>query len=246
MARFIVVKGKGKAQVYETSGPKTEVGRSDEMDLVLPDPSVSRHHARITVGRDGIQLGDVGSQNGVKVNGKRLAREAVQHLQDNDEIQLGEFILVLVGSGERFYKGRFIDYFTAYSPGATDTADLSTYRFSAAELAALERKKGLIMNARVHLAENEKVFWYPEDRPLTIGKKAMVAVGGLLTGAVDAEVNWQDKWHVLKKVGGLGKVTVNEEVTRMHRLRNGDRFKVGNTGFLYLEHPDDGDTGDGK
>ncbi len=238
MARFVVLKGKGKAQVYETTGPKTDVGRSDEMGLVLSDPSVSRHHAQINVDRNGTQLKDMGSQNGLKVNGKRLAKGAVQPLTSGDEIHLGEFILTLVGADERFYKGRFVEYLTAYSPNNTETGELSTYRLSAEELAALERKQGMIQNARVHMAENESVFWYPEDRSLTFGKKAMVAVGGLLTSAVDAEVIWQDKWHVLKKVGGLGKVTANDETIRLHRLRNGDRFRVGNTSFVYLEHPE--------
>jgi Protein of unknown function (DUF3662)/FHA domain len=62
------------------------IGRLPECDVTLDDPSVSRRHARIwrTGGTWAIQ--DLGSTNGVKVNGSRVGES---DLTDGDRLQLG-------------------------------------------------------------------------------------------------------------------------------------------------------------
>jgi len=50
----------------------TSIGRSLNNDIVLTEPSVSRHHARITVDKGMIYLEDTGSVNGVYRQGKRI------------------------------------------------------------------------------------------------------------------------------------------------------------------------------
>jgi diguanylate cyclase (GGDEF)-like protein len=51
-----------------------EVGRAPENGLCLPEPEVSRRHARLQVSADleAVELRDLGSTNGVFVNGKRV------------------------------------------------------------------------------------------------------------------------------------------------------------------------------
>lgn len=51
-----------------------ELGRAPESHLCLPEPEVSRHHARLKVSADleAIELRDLGSTNGVFVNGRRV------------------------------------------------------------------------------------------------------------------------------------------------------------------------------
>jgi pSer/pThr/pTyr-binding forkhead associated (FHA) protein len=76
--------GGGKRLVL--SGNRVLVGRSRECDLMLDDPNVSRQHAEVRREGDGWVIADLGSTNGVKVNGSRV-REAA--LQPGDEITLG-------------------------------------------------------------------------------------------------------------------------------------------------------------
>jgi pSer/pThr/pTyr-binding forkhead associated (FHA) protein len=64
-----------------------EVGRTDEADVVLRDPEVSRRHARFE-GHDGVlYVEDLKSSNGTFLNGRRL-REAVE-VRAGDEIDVG-------------------------------------------------------------------------------------------------------------------------------------------------------------
>lgn len=69
------------------------VGRSNERaDLVLTDSSVSREHVRlIRTGRN-VTLIDLGSRNGVTVNGRRVDGSAALH--DSDRITVGQTTLV--------------------------------------------------------------------------------------------------------------------------------------------------------
>jgi hypothetical protein len=72
------------------------IGRSPDGDVVLPDPSVSRNHARIQPLSDGWLLLDLASTNGTTVNGRRI--DGPQRLQVGDEITVGTVRLrVVVG-----------------------------------------------------------------------------------------------------------------------------------------------------
>ncbi len=62
------------------------VGRMPECNIVLADPNVSRNHAEIRPRGQGFVVVDLGSTNGSRVNGVRVAE---QDLVDGDEISFG-------------------------------------------------------------------------------------------------------------------------------------------------------------
>ena len=68
------------------SGARVVVGRSRDCDVVLDDPNVSRRHAELRRQGDTWMVADLGSTNGVKVNGRRVEHAV---LKAGDEITLG-------------------------------------------------------------------------------------------------------------------------------------------------------------
>jgi len=63
------------------------IGRSRECDIVLDDSNVSRRHAEIRPGAGGQwTIADLGSTNGIKVNGRKVADAP---LRSGDEIDVG-------------------------------------------------------------------------------------------------------------------------------------------------------------
>jgi len=64
------------------------IGRSRECDIVLADTNVSRRHAEIRPAGAGWTVGDLGSTNGVRVNGRRVGTEPMP-VRDGDRIELG-------------------------------------------------------------------------------------------------------------------------------------------------------------
>jgi len=63
------------------------LGRSSQNDISIPDASLSRHHARISM-KDGVPfIEDLGSLNGTSLNGERITLP--HSLRENDEVLLG-------------------------------------------------------------------------------------------------------------------------------------------------------------
>jgi hypothetical protein len=67
-------------------GRTARIGRNEESEIVLNDPSVSRAHAVIEIGRGGANVRDLGSTNGTFVNGRRIES---QSLREGDELRFG-------------------------------------------------------------------------------------------------------------------------------------------------------------
>jgi len=81
-----ILAAEGKRFVIGPSG--ATIGRSRECDIVLADSNVSRKHARIAVGEAGDwTIEDLGSTNGVQVNGARATGATV--LRPGDRLDLG-------------------------------------------------------------------------------------------------------------------------------------------------------------
>jgi ABC transport system ATP-binding/permease protein len=74
--------------------PRQTIGRATDNDIVLSDPSVSRHHAELLFDPStGYQLRDLQSHNGTFVNGQRIT---TTHLDGDGRVSIGRYRLRLV------------------------------------------------------------------------------------------------------------------------------------------------------
>jgi len=71
----------------ELSEGKFVIGRAASCQLSLDDPLVSRHHAQLTVENEQVTVEDLGSRNGVKVNGELISSRYM--VKDKDQIVIG-------------------------------------------------------------------------------------------------------------------------------------------------------------
>jgi hypothetical protein len=76
--------GDGRRNVL--SGSKVVLGRSRDCDIVVSDPNVSRRHAELRRGDGSWSIFDLGSTNGIKVNGRRVSDAT---LREGDRVTLG-------------------------------------------------------------------------------------------------------------------------------------------------------------
>jgi hypothetical protein len=70
------------------------IGRAASCQLSLDDPMVSRNHAMLTVAGEDVTLEDLGSRNGVKVNGEKLS--GPRKLTAGDQIVIGSQEMLLL------------------------------------------------------------------------------------------------------------------------------------------------------
>ena len=75
----------GSAEIVGSRG--AVLGRSRDADVVIDDPNVSRHHAEVRPSGGSWIVNDLGSTNGIKVNGRRI--RGPESLKRGDVIELG-------------------------------------------------------------------------------------------------------------------------------------------------------------
>ena len=73
-------------QRYLLTGPVTVIGRGSEADIVVDDPGVSRKHLEIRITPDGVIASDLGSTNGLFVEGHQVPAAT---LLDGNSLTIG-------------------------------------------------------------------------------------------------------------------------------------------------------------
>lgn len=80
----------GASYAYDVKKEITTVGRDPQCDVSLPSGTLSRFHAQFRREGDDLVVKDLGSRNGVYVNGARVSEA---RLRAGDEIRLGKLLL---------------------------------------------------------------------------------------------------------------------------------------------------------
>lgn len=93
-AALEVLSGPLHGQTIPLEAEVTTIGSASGSTLQLSDSGVSRKHAGIRKTDGGFELADLGSTNGVYVNGEKVAR---RKLQQNDIIRVGATEMVFKG-----------------------------------------------------------------------------------------------------------------------------------------------------
>jgi hypothetical protein len=87
----LIVAISGDESAYFLTHPVTVIGRAVDTDLRIEYSGVSRRHAELRYVDGGVELVDLGSTNGVTVNGTPISRVT---LTDGDRIDLGSTSLI--------------------------------------------------------------------------------------------------------------------------------------------------------
>jgi pSer/pThr/pTyr-binding forkhead associated (FHA) protein len=78
-ATLVVAEGPAAGSEFALEQPRTVVGRGPGVDLAFPDEAMSREHAAFEVAEDGMRVRDLGSTNGVRVNGAPALAAELKH-----------------------------------------------------------------------------------------------------------------------------------------------------------------------
>ena len=93
--RIVVASGPRKGEEITLHDEKTTIGRDDNAEVTIDEPSASRRHALIVNRRGRFFLLDLGTTNGTYFNG--LLHGDERRLSDGDRFQIGQTAFVFRG-----------------------------------------------------------------------------------------------------------------------------------------------------
>ncbi len=94
--RIVVLGGNVNAQAFHLNQLPLRFGREPQNEVILDDANASRFHAEIREGAEGLVVVDLGSTNGVKVNGALVSEHP---LRCHDIVQIGDCLFEFLDAG---------------------------------------------------------------------------------------------------------------------------------------------------
>src|SRR5690242_18988603 len=119
MFKLVIQDDEGKTTVVPLIRDEITIGRKEGNTIRLTERNVSRRHARILRSNGEVQIEDLGSYNGIRVNNARIAERV--SLRVSDQVQIGDYKLYLKAEGvEQVEDARTMPIERVDSPIATE------------------------------------------------------------------------------------------------------------------------------
>ena len=93
--RLVCTSPSGQAAAHRLSQPKILIGRSQEADIVLNDPSVSRYHCVIEAREGACHIRNISSSNPLTINHEPATEK---RLYSGDQLKIGAWSLAFISS----------------------------------------------------------------------------------------------------------------------------------------------------
>ena len=90
MAKLVVLTEGFTGRTLDLATAKTSLGRVDDNQFTLPEPSVSSHHCEVWLKGDDLIVKDLGSTNGTFLNEVQLGAEKEGTLKPGQILRLGQ------------------------------------------------------------------------------------------------------------------------------------------------------------
>jgi predicted component of type VI protein secretion system len=221
MARLVL---KFQSQVLREipiSARALNIGRAPDNDLHLDHLAVSDHHARLFPDDGRIVIEDLGSLNGTFVNDQRISRTA---LRDGDNIQIGEYLLLLD---------------TVHEASTTVADSVSEARKTAAPARPVAMALDLAHapTLQVLRGRTEQLEYLISAKLTVIGKSAPATVRllGWFAPAVAAQINHHPDGYYLSRGDTVPKLN-GTPIQSATRLNDGDIIDVARVRLQFRLH----------
>ncbi len=221
MPKFSLLLGRKTLQVFDIDKPTVIVGRGEDADILIDNPSMSRRHARFRQEGDGWVVEDLGSSNGTYMNGERITEP--QPVDVGTEVAFGKFSIIF-GKAVAAEPAPQTPAASAPVPGAVE----GTMHIKGHEVKELlkdaERKR------RAHLvweSGGRKGQHYLSEAPAALfGTDDLCDVRVPKGPAHHLLIMNTDKGCDVRWLGAFGSVKVNGRSTRRASLKDGDVVEV--------------------
>jgi pSer/pThr/pTyr-binding forkhead associated (FHA) protein len=218
--KLILSKPDGLSQEFLLNKSLVTLGRATTNDIVLLDGRVSRNHAQMQCTENGIILTDLGSANGVWLNGQRIAEAKVQ---PGDRIEIS---------------GKILEYL----PRAPDTGEEATVINSENELemTLLQMSVPSSLNdtsqARLVIHAPDRTWELPlEGDSSTVGRNIgnHLVLDYAKVSRNHARIERKGSAFILRDLQSTNGTYIGDDRIEQHALQNGDTFRIGPTRIVF-------------
>src|SRR5436305_720452 len=98
MMKLIIEDDEGRKTVVQLVRDEITIGRQDGNPIRLTGRNVSRRHARLIKDNGNVLIEDLGSYNGVRVNGEKIAGRL--RIKEGDLVEIGDYDLGIQGKAD--------------------------------------------------------------------------------------------------------------------------------------------------
>ena len=213
--RFLASLPSGLTQEFTLTGASATIGRHASCDLVLDDDTVSRLHARVERTEGGFALMDLGSANGLRVNGEPTTYRI---LEPGDVVQVGDCVLRFHGSTDVSVREQ--------TPRRARTTVMDVHVPVVAE-------GDLGPRVAVHTPERTWEVPLPSDR-LTIGRESDndVALDAPGVSRYHAVVERRGPFWTVRDLNSSNGTWVGTARISRTVLNDGESFRIGSATFV--------------
>lgn len=211
----------GELREFPLSDVDLVIGRDESADVRVDDKRVSRRHAAIRVFRGRPEVEDLGSSNGVLLNGRRLKGRAF--FEPGDRLEVGAFVLSIVDS----------DSEEAAQPASSSPQEVGT---------ALLDDPALLDFSDAPILEGLDDPVLHQCFQLVPGVQGLGRLSGNTLLVIDAsvsrrhlELSWEAGELWVRDLDSANGSFINGEAITRARLRPGDELRAGDVRFRMLE-----------
>jgi pSer/pThr/pTyr-binding forkhead associated (FHA) protein len=234
MPRITVMLGGKVVRKHDFDQDVIIIGRHERADVFIDNPAISRQHARLYYQDGAYVLEDLGSTNGVFLNGRRIKAHFVS---DGDEIQISKFTLKYeLGLPRRDKSAR--TYMPELPEGTQPElpGEPTVYVPPDGIRKQHESLRSALRPHIVALSDGQRQR-YPLDKRITVFGKdhADIPVKGMFAGGRVAEIVYGPQGFVLRAVGVIPAVRLNGDRVRESTLKNDDLIQIGDLQFTFKD-----------
>jgi len=224
----LAIRCPGQAEtVREIQGSVISIGRGQRSDICIPDQTLSRSHCRLERIGMGYRIVDLGSQNGTKVNGRRI--QCPQMLMSGDVITIGYSQILFVADLPAEEDDNIID------PGQTillEEVDADVLELPKAAKNVSGRRYVL-----QYFKGGEKKILPLGQEAITIGrhKSCGLVLPDPSVSACHARIDFEAGQYIIRDLGSTNGVLVNGQKFKAKALRPGMRIRLGKVSLGFKE-----------
>jgi predicted component of type VI protein secretion system len=230
MGKLTLKFGERILQEVPISAAPITVGRALDSDIQIDNPAVSHHHARIDLKDGRLVVEDLGSANGVLLNGSPVAKEG---LRSGDAILIGKHVILVdqerdvavFGKTRKVVAPRLQETFVV---GVRKHGGAAGQASAVAEVPAPVPAGTRVPSLVVVRGKADQSEYVLSFKLAVIGKSPMATVRmrGWFAPDVAAQINRREDGYYLTGATKRPPKLNGQPVSRMTRLSDGDRIEL--------------------